>query len=248
MALGDSTEDDLQEHLATTARARSLRAGMAAERRGFRAAMTDKFEAVQAKLARRAGETPDQLREKWFAFFDAWDPEYVYECLAENLHIPAIADFHGAPTTVLMDWCKERLDPARTRAARKAAAARSATEAVHVLADATELTRSSPAALAKVVGDRAKTLMLHAERLDNDLWGPPLPSLPEQGRVQIVLALDGQSAPKEFIDHQADKRAAKLAAAPTRFDPATALQATTPADDEDIVVAPNAPATTRRGG
>lgn len=205
---------DAEAHIAALHSRFDSARGAANERR---AALTARFARVKLPAANPEADAAERAR--WYAVFARWGVEYVYECIANNLHIPTIAEHHGAPVALLGEWCKDNLDPARMRTARKLAAASVAQDSLLVLENASDRVSHNPQALAKLAADHARMLMLHAERQDNDLWGPPMPSLPEQGRVQILLALDGRSVPADMIQEVADKRQRKLASAPQVFDP-----------------------------
>lgn len=176
----------------------------------FRQALADRFEHA------RPEKVAQHSREVWFELFADRGEDYVYECISRGLEPTAIATHHDWPVALFAEWWKDARDPARELSARQAAADMAALEQELVFDDPNISDSPQAAANAR---SRAEAKRWVAERKNPDKWGPPQASVPEQGKVSIILSLDGRDVPPEFTAEQLRKREAKLLAAPAVFRP-----------------------------
>lgn len=177
----------------------------------YQQSIRDRIEAAQPSRVR-----DPKARAAWFDVFSENGEDYVYECIANGVPPVGVAQHHGWPKSLFVEWWRTVTDPQREMEARKAAADLAALHQDLIYDDPNA---SATPAAASNARSRAEAKRWLAERQNPDRWGPPQASIPEQGKVIINLSVDGQNAPAEYIVEQTRKREKKLLDAPKVFSP-----------------------------
>lgn len=183
-----------------------------------RAADIEAHRQKQAILDRN--KRPENVRHystaEWHARFEREGHDVILNAIACGYTLAAWAVERGFPPLLFAEWCEENLDRKRVVAANRVAADLAAHESITIF-DNPESNVTMQAVHHARARAQHKTWL--AERRDADRWGPPKAVPPQQAPVALNVYMGTGDVPSEVLAEIADKKAAKLARAPERFDP-----------------------------
>lgn len=157
-------------------------------------------------------------REQWLEQFDREGADVVLNAVGLGHTAASWARYRGFPPALFREWCEANIDRKALIEARRASAELHAYDAVSVFDDP-----DSSRSMSAVHHTRAKSAAHQwaAARKDPENFGPPKAVDPPQAPVALNIYMGASDVPPEIEARITEKRAAKLARAPARFDPNT---------------------------